>query len=423
LSQARDSAKQATDFVEFEKFLDCVHCGFCLPACPTYLELGTEMDSPRGRIHLMRSLYEGRVPLDAASVKHLDLCLGCRACEGACPSGVAYGELIEAARPFLENSYRRSLRDRLKRGLIKEIFPNPVFARAFAAALKLGSALRLEKAAGMSSLPSRLRYSLALLPGRELTRGKTRLPERAPPQGEPRFRVGLLSGCVMQNLFGRTQENTARLLSACGCEVFIPKEQVCCGALSLHNGDEETAVDLAQENVSVFGSLGLDAIIVNAAGCGAMMREYGKLLKREKDASEIGAKVRDVSEFLAAIPDFKPKRALDIKATYHDACHLLHAQKVRQQPRMLLEQIPGLILTDLPESEVCCGSAGSYNLTEPGMAQRLLERKIKNIAATGADLVVTGNPGCLLQIQAGLRMSRLPIKVIHTVDLLAQAYL
>ncbi|MGH7835760.1 MAG: (Fe-S)-binding protein [Candidatus Binatia bacterium] len=420
------SAKQTTDFVEFEKFLDCVHCGFCLPACPTYLELGTEMDSPRGRIHLMRSLYEGRVPLDAASVKHLDLCLGCRACEDACPSGVAYGDLIEAARPFLENFYHRSLPDRLKRGLIKKIFPNPLLARAFAAALKLGGALGLEKAAGMSSLPSRLRYSLALLPGRELTRGKARLPERAPPQGEPRFRVGLLSGCVMQNLFGRTQENTVRLLSACGCEVFTPKEQVCCGALSLHNGDEATAVELALENVAVFGSLDLDAIIVNAAGCGAMMREYGKLLKRDKEArkaTEIGAKVRDVSEFLAAVPDLKPKRRLEVKATYHDACHLLHAQKVRQQPRALIEQIPGLVLTELPESEICCGSAGTYNLTEPGMAQRLLERKIKNIAATGTDLVVTGNPGCLLQIQAGLRMNRLPIKVIHTVDLLAQAYL
>ncbi len=414
-----------TDFVDPEKFFDCVHCGLCLSFCPTYVELGTEMDSPRGRIATMRSLYEGRFGLDAEVVRHLDLCLGCRACETACPSGVHYGELIEGVRPFIEQHYQRPLPERLKRWAINNIFSKPLGMRLFSFLLKTGAALGLSRLARSQKLPQQVRYWFGLLPEKGSVSSATLL-ERYPAIGEKRYTVALLSGCVMPALFGATNQATVKVLRHNGCDVLVPKNQGCCGALLLHNGAKAAALDLARHNIDVFSALELNALIINAAGCGAMMKEYGDLLKGDPTyhdrAERLVAKMKDVAEFLGSIPLRKPTREVRARVTYHDACHLAHGQGVREQPRALLQAIPGLQLTDLHESDWCCGSAGTYNLTEPEMARRLLDRKVDNIQATEADLVVTGNPGCLMQIRAGLQQRGLPIKAIHTVDLLAEAY-
>ncbi len=412
-------------FVDHEKFFDCVHCGLCLASCPTYVELGTEMDSPRGRIVMMRALQEGHAQLDAEIVGHLDLCLGCRACETACPSGVRYGELIEGVRPFIEQHYRRPLLERVKRWMMNKTFPNPLGARLFALSLKVGAALGLARFAHSEAMPVKLRYWLGLLPERG-TVSSAPLLERYPAIGEKRHTVAVLSGCVMSTVFGATNQSTVKVLRHNGCEVLVPKAQSCCGALLLHNGDKLNALSLARHNIDVFGKLELDALIINAAGCGAMMKEYGELFKddpayRDK-AERLTEKMKDVAEFVGSIPLTPPTREVRAKVTYHDACHLAHGQGVREQPRALLRAIPGLTFANLPESDWCCGSAGTYNLTQPEMAARLLERKVGNIQATEADVVVTGNPGCLMQIRAGLQQHGLPIQAVHTIDLLAQAY-
>ena len=412
-------------FVDHEKFFDCVHCGLCLASCPTYVELGTEMDSPRGRIVMMRALQEGHAQLDAEIVGHLDLCLGCRACETACPSGVRYGELIEGVRPFIEQHYRRPVLERVKRWMMNKTFPNPLGARLFALSLKVGAALGLARFAHSEAMPVKLRYWLGLLPERG-TVSSAPLLERYPAIGEKRHTVAVLSGCVMSTVFGATNQSTVKVLRHNGCEVLVPKAQSCCGALLLHNGDKLNALSLARHNIDVFGKLELDALIINAAGCGAMMKEYGELFKddpayRDK-AERLTEKMKDVAEFVGSIPLTPPTREVRAKVTYHDACHLAHGQGVREQPRALLRAIPGLTFANLPESDWCCGSAGTYNLTQPEMAARLLERKVGNIQATQADVVVTGNPGCLMQIRAGLQQHGLPIQAVHTIDLLAQAY-
>jgi glycolate dehydrogenase iron-sulfur subunit len=414
-----------TNFVEYEKFFDCVHCGLCLSFCPTYVELGTEMDSPRGRIATMRSLHEGKFPLDAEVVRHLDLCLGCRACETACPSGVHYGELIESARPFIEEHYRRPFLDRLKRWTIDKVFPNPFGVQAFAFMLRLGATLGLGRLARSDKLPQQLRYWFSMVPERGGVSSATLL-EHYPAIGEKRYMVAVLSGCVMPALFGATNEATVKVLRHNGCEVVVPKAQGCCGALLFHNGNKPDGLARARHTIDVFSGLNIDALIINAAGCGSMMKEYDELFKndpvyREK-ARQMTAKVKDITEFLGSIPLAPPSRAIKKKVTYHDACHLAHGQNIRSQPRALLRAIPGLQMTELQESDWCCGSAGTYNLTEPEMARRLLEKKVKNIEATEAELVVTGNPGCLMQIRAGLQQRGLPIKAVHTVDLLAEAY-
>lgn len=418
-------ANADTNFVDSEKFFDCVHCGLCLSACPTYVELGTEMDSPRGRIATMRALHEGRFDLNAEVVRHLDLCLGCRACETACPSGVHYGELIEGVRPFIEQHYQRPLLERLKRWTINTIFPTPLGMRLFALLLRTGAAVGLGRLARWHRLPRHIRYWLGLLPETG-TASAAPLLERYPAIGEKRYTVALLSGCVMPALFGATNQATVTVLRHNGCDVLVPKEQVCCGALLLHNGDKAAALTLARRNLDVFSAIEADAVIINAAGCGAMMKEYGALCKddptyREK-AEHLATQAKDVAEFLVSIPLKIPTKEMKTTVTYHDACHLAHGQGVREQPRALLRAIPGMRLLELPESDWCCGSAGTYNLTEPAMAQRLLDRKMENIQAVGAELVVTGNPGCLMQIRAGLQQRGLPIKVVHTVDLLAAAY-
>ena len=414
-----------TNFVDHEKFFDCVHCGLCLPFCPTYAELGTEMDSPRGRILTMRALQEGRFDLDTEVVRHLDLCLGCRACETACPSGVQYGALIEGARPFIEENYKRPLLDRFKRRAINTIFPNPLGVWLFAGLLKLGARLGLSRLAQAEWLPEQLRSLFSLLPEKGSVSSAVLL-DRYAAIGEKRYTVAMLSGCVMPELFGATNQATVKVLQHNGCDVLVPKSQACCGALLLHNGDKPDALALARRNVDVFSGLDFDVLIINASGCGAMMKEYGELLKDDSTYSEraeqLSAKMQDVSEFLGSIPLVAPTKTVTKKVTYHDACHLAHGQGVRAQPRVLLDAIPGLQVTDLPESDWCCGSAGTYNLTEPEMAQRLLNRKVNNIKTTEAETVVMGNPGCLMQIRSGLQQQGLSIKAVHTVDLLAEAY-
>ncbi len=406
----------APRFVEFEKFLDCVHCGLCLSACPTYIELGTEMDSPRGRIYLMKGLEEGGLQLTPDVARHLDLCLGCRACETACPSGVRYGDLIESARSFVEEQHDRPLVDRLRRRMITLLFPRPQLLRT------LLLPLRLLELLGILGALRRINSPAVMLPP---LRSWEPLPEIVAANGAERQRVGFVAGCVGQVLFAETNRATVRVLARNGCSVITPARHVCCGALYLHAGARRQALDCARRNIDVFPA-DLSAIIVNAAGCGAILKQYGELLAADPAyaarAHAFSAKVRDVTEFLAALPLAPPRGELRMRVTYHDACHLAHGQGVREAPRVLLKQISGLDLVELADSDTCCGSAGSYNLTEPEMARRLGERKAANIRATGAACVAAANPGCVMQIQASLRRAGSEAVVLHPVELLDRAY-
>ena len=411
---------------DFESAGNCVHCGLCIAACPTFLELGTEMDSPRGRIQLMRSIQEGKVPLDETSVRHLDLCLGCRACETTCPSGVRYGGLIEGARHFIESRHRRSRTERAGRWLVNRAFPNPAVMRAFGWAVRCLTRLGLHRLGRSGFMPAPVRRMMRYLPDREAPFRSVRLPPRTVPEGEVRHRVGLLPGCVMQSLFGGTHANTLRLLTEHGCEVGVPEGAGCCGALSLHNGDRERGLDFARRTIAAFDSPEFENVLTNAAGCGAAMREYGEHFKHDPAlrpaAERVASRVRDVAEFVHGLPGLRPAESVNVKAAYHDACHLLNGQGVHVEPRQLIKAVPGVEWVDLHEAEVCCGSAGTYNLTEPELAGRLAERKARNVMATGADVLVTGNPGCILQIRAALREQGSSIRVVHTADFLAEAY-
>ncbi len=397
------------------RLLECVHCGLCLNACPTYVELGTEMDSPRGRIHLIRALEEGTLWLTKDVVRHIDLCLGCRACETACPSGVQYGHIIEQARAYVETTYRRPWWDRWRRHAVAAVFPYPQRLRAFL------MPVRALQRTWLWPLVRRAVPAAALIP---VLRPVAPLPEVTPARAPQRARVGLLAGCVARELFAETNRASVRVLARNGVAVEVPATQGCCGALHLHNGDPDAARRFARHNIDAFAD-DLDAIVVNAAGCGAAMKDYGALLADDpryaERARRFAARVRDITQFLAALPVQAPRRAIEARATYHDACHLAHGQQVRAEPRALLRLIPGLDLVELPESDLCCGSAGSYNLTEGRMSRRLLERKIDNIVRTGATCVVSANPGCSLQIEAGLRARGLSTRVAHPVELLDEA--
>jgi len=374
------------------------------------------MDSPRGRIYLMRALEEGTLEPSAAVVRHLDLCLGCRACETACPSGVAYGDLIEAVRPYVEQVHRRAPVDRLRRWAVAFLFPHPQRLR------RALWPLRLLEGARILRLARRWSALAAMLP--ELRRHEP-LPELVPPQIAERRRVALLKGCVADVLFSNTNHATLRVLARNGCTVTTPAAQGCCGALYLHAGDHEAALACARRNLDAFPDK-VDAVVANAAGCGAMLKQYGELLAEDPvyaaRAAAFSARVRDVSELLAPLPIEPPSAGLAARVTYHDACHLAHAQGIRTEPRHLLGQIPGVELVELGEADTCCGSAGSYNLTEPAMARRLGDRKAKHVMATGADIVAVGNPGCAMQIQASLRRCGSRIEVCHPIELLDRAY-
>ena len=394
---------------------ECVHCGLCLNACPTYVELGTEMDSPRGRIYLIRGLEDGSVALDDEVVRHLDLCLGCRGCETACPSGVQYGSIIEDARAYIERASSRPWWEKLRRAAILNVFPYRARMRAL-----LGLA-QVARGLGLWPLVTRFVEGAALLPP---LRSGASLAEIHPARGRERARVGLLRGCVADVLFAEVNAAAVRVLTHYGVTVVVPPGQGCCGALHLHNGAPEAARQLARRNLLAFPD-DLDAVVVTAAGCGSAMKEYAHLLSDDLSgarARQFAGRVRDVTEFLAELEAPAPARALHLRATYHDACHLAHGQGVRAAPRRLLSAIPGLELVEMGEADMCCGSAGSYNLTEPDMAQRLRERKIGHIVASGAECVVVGNPGCALQIRAGLAARGANVRVAHPVELLDQAY-
>ena len=409
----------------------CVHCGLCLAYCPTFSELGTEMDSPRGRIMLIKSLAEGRIGLTDSAVAHLDLCLGCRACETVCPSGVPYGQLIETARSEIERQRPGGPLRRLFRWAnFSLLLPSPRLLRLAAGGLRFYQASglqRLLRASGLLRwLPASLRHWEPLLPTLPPGADRAPLPEVTEAEGVRRGRVGLLTGCIQQAVFGPHNRATARVLARNGLEVVAPRAQACCGALHAHAGEHATALELARRTIAAFEAAGVEQVVVNTSGCGAHMKAYGTLLAgdpvwRER-AARFAARVRDVSEVLADQPLRGPLHPVVRTVTYHDPCHVVHGQKIRTQPRALLAQIPGLRLVELKESDWCCGSAGTYNLTQPEMATRLQERKVAHVRATGADAVITANPGCIIQIAQGLAAQGSPIEVLHLVELLDQAY-
>jgi len=422
--------QKSVKIAPIDDFLACVHCGLCLSACPTYVETGSEADSPRGRIVMMKAIEQGETAIDAGLVRHLDLCLGCRACETACPSGVEYGKLIEGARGYLATRAPRSGRDRWKRRLLARWLPDAQRLAPLASLLRLASRLGMSRLSRVWWAPRGLRRLAALTPEVAPSRPLPAVlePVLSPvegPDGPPRATVALLTGCVSQALFARVNELTARLLVLAGYRVLVPRAQVCCGALLAHLGETAEAERRARRNVNVFLRAECDFVVTNAAGCGAMMREYGRWLEADPHyanaAKRLALKVRDVSELLAAVP-LAPKHAIHARVAYHDACHLAHGQGVRSEPRALLRSVPGLELVELADGELCCGSAGTYNLTEPEMAWRLGARKADAVLASGAEMVAAGNPGCILQIRAALRLRGHDLPVLHPVEILARAH-
>jgi glycolate oxidase iron-sulfur subunit len=414
--------------VDYRLFLDCVHCGLCTSACPTYVETGNENDSPRGRIYLMRGVADGRLSLTSQVRRHLELCLDCRACETACPSGVQYGKLIEPFRVAIEGAVQSGQKtdDWFHRWILFGIFPYPErMARLLWPARLLQRLGLLGVAEGlgrMGLLPSRLRQLVSMLP--RLKKRPRRLPHVLPAKGRRRARVALFTGCIGDVIFRDTHWATARVLQENGCDVLVPPAQVCCGAIHFHAGHSAPARQLADANCAAFADASLDAVIVNVAGCGSMLKDYGHHWHDAMQAkrAQWASKVKDVCQFLDELGLIPPLGPLPVTATYHDACHLVHAQKVREAPRNLLGKIPGLRLVDLPESELCCGAAGTYNLTEPEMADQLGRRKLANILGTGARTVIAANAGCILQIAREARRQGHQLEVVHPIDLLDKSY-
>jgi glycolate oxidase iron-sulfur subunit len=422
--------------IDYRRYQDCVHCGLCTASCPTYIETSDENDSPRGRIYLMRAVTDGRLAVGPKVREHLELCLDCRACESACPSGVQYGKLIEPFKVALQASAPPAERTGLlERLILHHLFPHAQRVKAALLPARLLQRLGVLDAAERTGLtrllPGPLRRMQAMLPnlnrpaGSGPGSGSGALPDVLPPIGPKRARVALFLGCVADALYPETTAATARVLQYNGCEVVIPRGQACCGAIHYHSGVEPPALALARQNLAAFDPAAFDAIIVNAAGCGAMLKDYTHLLHEASSAdaaTAFVAKVKDISEFLVALGPIAPTHRLPLKVTYHDACHLCHGQQIRTQPRQLLKLIPGLDLVGLEESEICCGAAGTYNLTQPEMSERLGRRKMDHLAATGAAVVATGNVGCILQIARKIKERQSTMKVVHPVDLLDQAY-
>ena len=398
----------------------CVHCGFCLPSCPTYVLWQEEMDSPRGRVYLMKAGLDARAEMTPTFVSHFDKCLGCMACVTACPSGVQYGPLIEKTRAQIERHYERPLGERLFRSILFALLPYPARLRIAMAPLVIFGPL-LRALAGV--LPRRIRSLIAVAPQPTLASLTTRAPEHTPAVGASRMKVAVLTGCVQRLAFAGVNQATINVLAAEGCTVEAPAAQGCCGALALHAGNIDQARALARHNIEVFERANVDRIAVNAAGCGSSMKEYGELFHDDPAwadrARAFTAKVRDISEVLTEVGEPRAKRhPIKARVVYHDACHLAHAQGVRSQPRALLAAIPGIELLSPAESEICCGSAGIYNLVQPEPAAQLGERKARNIAALEPDMIATGNPGCTLQIAAAGRTLGYHWKILHPIELI-----
>ena len=444
-------AKTIGHSIPYERFLDCVHCGLCTSACPTYVETGDENDSPRGRIYLMRSVVDGRLPLTDNVRRHLDLCLDCRSCETACPSGVQYGRLIEPFRVEMHemDGGAASARhhgtplppsgakpDWFHQRIMYGLFPHRGRMRWALKPARLMQMLGLDRLAEKTGLtrllPARLQRMQAQLP--KLKPSLPPLPAFLPAKGDRRARVGLFLGCVADAMFRHVHWATAHVLQENGCDVIIPAGQGCCGAIHYHSGASQPALELMQQNINTFQNEKLDAVIVNVAGCGAMMKDYGHIHDElsgghaaqkkttESNESKFCGSVRDISEFLMTLGPIKPTGRIDAVVAYQDACHLQHAQKIRQQPRDLLKLIPGISLRPIAEAELCCGAAGSYNLTQPEMADRLGKRKVGCLMEVKPDIVVTGNAGCSLQLQAKLKEAGQNVAVLHPMELLDLSY-
>jgi glycolate oxidase iron-sulfur subunit len=431
---------------------DCVHCGFCLPACPTYSLWGEEMDSPRGRIYLVGQLLDG-APLTPAAGEHFDRCLGCMACMTACPSGVQYDQIIEAAREWTESAgtgsagtggswaepgpagpapggsvpeARRPLRDRLTRAGIFALFPYPARLRLATAPLRMLQRTGADRLITRTGLVGRVsptaEQALRLAPPATRPMPPGQFPERVPARGPRRAVVGMLTGCVQSVFFPRVNAATARVLAAEGCDVIIPRSQGCCGALSLHSGRAAEAVRFAQQTIETFEAAGVDTIVVNSAGCGSAMKEYERLFADSPAwtarAAALSAKVRDLAEFLDALGPAAERHPVQARAAYHDACHLGHAQRITAAPRALLRAIPGLELAELRDAGTCCGSAGVYNLLQPDAARQLGSRKADSVVASGAELLISANPGCTLQISAELAAQGIALRTAHTAEIL-----
>jgi glycolate oxidase iron-sulfur subunit len=422
----RPSSFDAHNPPEKQYIDDCVHCGFCLPACPTYVLWGEEMDSPRGRIYMIKKAADGEAPLDSRFQQHMDSCLGCMACMTACPSGVEYNKLIEPARAQIERNVPRGLGERLFRTLIFATFPYPGRLRWLALPLLVfqrSGFKTLVRASGvLKLLPKRLAAMESLLPDVPANSFE-RLPAVVHPATAPRRRVGMLSGCVQQVFFPHVNAATARVLAAEGCEVVIPRAQGCCGALMVHSGLEDEAITLAKKMIAVYEAAAVDSIVINSAGCGSSMKEYGHLLRNDpawaERATAFSAKCKDITELLCDLEPQAPRHPLKMRVAYHDACHLQHAQGVQTQPRTLLSGIPDLEVAEIPEGSLCCGSAGVYNLLQSETAKQLGDRKVENLLTTGAEAVLSANPGCLLQLMSGLRRRGLKaMPAFHMVELL-----
>jgi glycolate oxidase iron-sulfur subunit len=415
--------RQGLAALDLPELYQCVHCGLCLNQCPTYRATRLEPESPRGRIHLVKAAADGRIELNERFKEHLYLCLLCRACESACPSGVQYGHIAEAAREQLGPPGTEFGRAVLNLAFT-QLLPYRRRLRLLFALLRLYQRTGLQRALRWM-LPEKLRGMDALLPVIPKRFFAPKTPT-LPAVGEHRATVAMLDGCVMPLLFGEVNDATARVLQRNGCEVIFPKKQGCCGALNLHNGETAAAKQMARRNIDAFLEADADAIIVNAAGCGAAMKEYGRLLRDDLEyrdkAARFSARVKDAGEFLADLGLVGKLGAVEITVTYQDPCHLAHGQRVRSQPRQLLQAIPGLKLIELDGADRCCGSAGIYNLTHSAMSQHLLDEKMQAIDATRAGAVVAPNPGCMLQLRAGARRTGAELEVYHLMDLLERAY-
>jgi glycolate oxidase iron-sulfur subunit len=425
---------RTTDTPDYQKLMECVHCGLCLPTCPTYAELGVEMDSPRGRIYLMRAVAEGKLSLSEPYQQHISLCLGCRACETACPSGVKFGQVLEGARAQIEQAgapHYPPLARWLRLLVFRGILPRPMILRT------LGNFLLVYQYSGLRALlnhpavtrwlPARLVGLDQFLPALPKRSHRARLRELTPAQGERRGRVGFVSGCVMPIFYAHVNEATVQLMSANGFDVITPRAQRCCGALHAHAGEREDARRLARQNIEAFAEARVDWIVVNAAGCGAMLKEYHELLHHDARlsgaAKQFSESVLDVSQFFDRFPFRGPLGALPLRVAYDDPCHLLHGQRVKEEPRRMLGAIPGLELLDVKEADWCCGSAGIYNLVHPELSRQILARKMRHIAAVNPDVITTGNPGCLLQIGIGAKQHGLTAPVVHPIELMHWASL
>lgn len=419
ISPPNEPVRTITDLIS-----DCVHCGFCLPACPTYTSWGDEMDSPRGRIDLMKGLERGVIALDDTVVAHFDQCLGCMGCVTACPSGVRYDLLIESTRAKIEKQYARGPLDKLFRELIFALFPYPERLRL--AALPLGAYVKsgLQKLVRRTKLtrflPARFAQLEALTP--PVVRETPLEPFYPAATATARARVALVAGCVQRVFFPNVNAATIRVLTAEGCDVVVPQTQGCCGALSLHSGRDVEAKRFAAALIESFERERVDTIVINAAGCGSTLKEYGEIFATDdawRDrARAFSEKVRDVNEFLAELEPIAVRHPIAARVAYHDACHLAHAQRIRTQPRALLAGIPGLELLEVPEGDQCCGSAGTYNLFQPKSALEIGERKVDNVLATRPDLLASANPGCTLQIQSVLRQRGVELRAAHPIEIL-----